>query len=215
MIGLACNSPSKECFCTSFDCGPANYEDMDLMLTEIENKYYVDVVTEKGKKLVNENKDFFTEPSESEKELRKKIHDAAKNKILYKIDIKELQKKIDSFESKFLIETIARCLGCGICTYLCPTCHCFDIQDEILVSEGSRVKLWDSCMYPEYTLQASGENPRPTRKERLKNRFYHKYKWYQENFNMYSCVGCGRCIKSCPVNIDVREIIEKIMVVKE
>ena len=103
-----------------------------------------------------------------------------------------------------------RCLGCGICTYVCPTCHCFDIQDELRGQDGRRVRTWDSCMYPEYTIHTSGHNPRPARMNRLRNRFYHKFKYYHDNFDVHLCVGCGRCVDNCPVNIDIIEVMGQV-----
>ena len=103
-----------------------------------------------------------------------------------------------------------RCLSCGICTFLCPTCHCFDIQDEMEGFDGRRARMWDTCMFSEYTLHTSGHNPRPTRKERTRNRISHKYSYFPEKFDVIACVGCGRCINYCPVNIDLLDILEDV-----
>jgi len=108
-----------------------------------------------------------------------------------------------------------RCLGCGICTFLCPTCHCFDIQDETLESNGARVRIWDSCMFREYSLQASGYNPRPEQTSRVRNRVFHKFSYFPKNHQEFGCVGCGRCISECPVNIDIVEIVNKAREVKK
>ena len=86
------------------------------------------------------------------------------------------------------------------------------MQDETTAKKGRRIRIWDSCMFPEYTLHASGHNPRPTRAERLKNRIYHKFKFNIDNFGVASCVGCGRCIALCPANVD---LIENLSAIKE
>ena len=103
-------------------------------------------------------------------------------------------------------ELAQACLNCGICTFLCPTCYCFDIQDERLGSRGRRIRYWDSCMFPLFTQHASGHNPRPTKLHRVRNRFLHKLKYFPDRFGPFSCVGCGRCIRECPVGIDIRQV---------
>ena len=123
---------------------------------------------------------------------------------------KGVAEKLDTvFENPFWNKVAAKCVGCGTCTYLCPTCHCFDMQDESTLTKGARVRVWDTCMNPEYTLQASGYNPRPGRTNRVRNRIYHKYAYYPKNFDTIACVGCGRCIDMCPVNIDIIDVVAK------
>ena len=102
------------------------------------------------------------------------------------------------------------CLGCGVCTFLCPTCHCFDILDEGDSEQGERIRIWDSCMFPLFTLHASGTNPRPGGKERMRQRIMHKFSYFLDNHDQPGCTGCGRCIRSCPVNLDIREVLEEI-----
>ncbi|MCD6297627.1 MAG: 4Fe-4S dicluster domain-containing protein, partial [Deltaproteobacteria bacterium] len=95
------------------------------------------------------------------------------------------------------------------CTYLCPTCWCFDIQDEVLGKEGDRIRNWDSCMFPLFTLHGSGHNPRDLKVQRVRQRFMHKLKYYVEKYeNGVQCSGCGRCVRYCPVNIDIRQVCE-------
>ncbi|MGI6669754.1 MAG: 4Fe-4S dicluster domain-containing protein [Acetivibrionales bacterium] len=103
------------------------------------------------------------------------------------------------------------CLGCGTCTYICPTCHCFGFRDTAVKGEASRYRYWDSCMYPKFTLHASGHNPRPTRKERFRQRVMHKYVYIKKNFGLTACTGCGRCIRSCPAGINIRSVVKSIM----
>jgi len=107
------------------------------------------------------------------------------------------------FEHEYWQEVSRACLSCGICTYLCPTCHCFDLVDE----ERKRLRCYDGCSFPDFTLQASGENPSPTKKERYRQRVYHKFDYFKKNFGENLCVGCGRCIRYCPVKIDIAEIV--------
>lgn len=115
-----------------------------------------------------------------------------------------------NFDSPLWQDIAVKCIRCGTCTYLCPDCHCFDVQDEVLGSKGSRVRIWDYCMYPEYTLHTSGHNPRPVRMNQMINRIYHKYKYYPDNFDFIAYVGCGRCVSFCPVNIDIIDILSRV-----
>ena len=120
------------------------------------------------------------------------------------------QKLEELWDSPLWKKVSDACLGCGA-YFLCPTCHCFDIQDEMEGFEGRRCRVWDSCMFKEYTLHTSGHNPRPTRRERTRNRVNHKYSYFVKNFGTIACVGCGRCINNCPVNIDILDILSQVV----
>ncbi|UCG91125.1 MAG: 4Fe-4S dicluster domain-containing protein, partial [candidate division WOR-3 bacterium] len=135
----------------------------------------------------------------------------AKKKLQRIFEVEDLGKKLDNFDGSYWETLHQKCLGCGICTYFCPTCHCFDINDEVIKSHGRRVRTWDSCMFPLFTLHASGHNPRPTKKERMRQRIIHKFNYSKKYYGKTFCVGCGRCIINCPVNVDVRRIVKEIM----
>lgn len=108
----------------------------------------------------------------------------------------------------FWAEQTAKCLSCGACTYMCPTCQCFNISDEGDPLEGRRLRSWDNCMSPLFTREASGHNPGTAKALRMRNRVSHKY-WYAPDYSdgRFACTGCGRCIKQCPVSLDIREIV--------
>ena len=117
------------------------------------------------------------------------------------------EKLEDSFDSPFWDKIHQTCLACGICTFLCPTCHCFAFDDSRVDSKGERIRLWDCCQYPAFTLEASGHNPRISSRERMRQRIMHKFSYYVKNFGEVACVGCGRCVENCPINLDLREIV--------
>ena len=213
LIGQACVRPGANCFCTSFDYGPGSKEDVDILLTDIGNSYYVDVVTDKGRELIEESSSLFISGSNDgdDENTRNEVIATSESQFKRRLDVDGVPEKLEQIFERDLWKQISmKCLGCGICTYLCPTCHCFDIQDEVHLSKGRRARMWDSCMYPEYTIHTSGHNPRPARMNRIRNRVYHKFKYYPENFNAFLCVGCGRCVDLCPVNIDIIDIVERV-----
>jgi len=215
LIGLSCNKPELNCFCTSFDDSPASSKYVDILFTDIGDKYYVEIKNDKGKQLTKNISNLLKPATENDTKKRKEVEQKAINMISRHQKTEGIAYKLDKiFENPYWKKVAFKCVGCGTCTYLCPTCHCFDIQDETTLTKGARVRVWDTCMNPEYTLQASGYNPRPARTNRVRNRVYHKYNYYPKNYDVIACVGCGRCIDLCPVNIDIIDVVTRAGEVK-
>ncbi|MCF8037031.1 MAG: 4Fe-4S dicluster domain-containing protein [Desulfobacteraceae bacterium] len=209
LVGLACNNPCPTCFCTSAGSGPYSDESLDLLLVDNGDHYLAKVLTEKGQSLVSAagwNDDAGDDATEA---IEKKKADA-ESRIQSRVNTENLagQSLLDLYEADTIWEKEAfACINCGTCTYVCPTCWCFDVQDEIHGNQGYRIRNWDSCMYPLFTMHASGHNPRGTKLDRLRQRFMHKLKYYVDKYeNGIQCTGCGRCVRMCPVNIDIRRI---------
>lgn len=207
LIGMGCTHPQATCFCTSLEGSPFGKEGLDVILTELnDSKYFLESLTEKGENLISEGGQF-KDADESERQEADRVKREAEDKIKSMVSIEGLKEKLDKMHDSLLWDEIhQKCLGCAICTYLCPTCHCFALLDE----KSARFRNWDSCMFPVFTLEASGFNPRVSNKERMRQRIMHKFNYYLENFGEMACVGCGRCVRNCPVNMDIREIIEMI-----
>jgi ferredoxin len=143
--------------------------------------------------------------------LVKELEDKAVQKVDASIPIDGIEKRLDLImESPFWDRVHEGCIGCRVCTYLCPTCHCFDLCDEVSGQAGERIRVWDTCQFPLFTKHASGHNPRKNKKERLRQRFMHKFSYAVENTGVALCVGCGRCIAGCPVNLDIRDVIRSL-----
>jgi ferredoxin len=211
IIALGCNQPGSTCFCTFLGGGPFSQDGSDILMVDIGQKYILQVVTEKGEKLAKEHNEFKEAEDHSLPSMRDTI-ETAEASMKSKIEVQKVTEKLDSmFDDPFWDLVSEKCLGCAVCTYLCPTCYCFDITDEVTGQRGERVRTWDSCAFPNFTLQASGVNPRPSSKERLRQRIMHKFDYFVANHGMAACVGCGRCIKECPVNLDIQVVLNSIL----
>jgi sulfhydrogenase subunit beta (sulfur reductase) len=205
-INLACSEPENTCFCQSMGGGPGNPEGSDILLTPVTGGFLAEAFTEKGKGLFFQ--DLFEEPGD-------RIDEAAavKEQALMQMGPPEdflpaRQKLLELFDNKdYWARTSGKCIACGVCTYLCPTCYCFNITDETSGDAGKRIRTWDTCMQAQFTLEASGHNPRTMKPDRLKNRIGHKFSYYPSIHGIISCCGCGRCIKNCPVSLDIREVV--------
>jgi sulfhydrogenase subunit beta (sulfur reductase) len=202
LVVLGCADPCETCFCTTVGTGPFDERGADVVLTEVGDSYVAEVCTPKGQDLF----DCLPDASRAQVKAALKVQSAAKDKMHKPFEPEGVQDKLYGlFKSDFWLGVQESCLGCGVCTFLCPTCYCFDIVDEALRNE--RVRNWDTCMFRIYSQEASGHNPRPTKTERTRQRVMHKYAYFVELYKEIGCTGCGRCVRYCPVNLDIRQII--------
>jgi ferredoxin len=210
IVTMSCQSTYAGCFCTAVGGGPADKEGSDALITELDNGYFIEAITDKGKEILQQaaaesGAGHEAEALKKQEAVRSRVKDPfcanGKPEILK-----------DLFESdEFWEEELSKCVSCGACTYLCPTCYCFNITDEKTLEKGERIRSWDGCMYNHFTLEASGHNPRPTKYQRFKNRVGHKFLFYPEKYNgVIACCGCGRCIRFCPMSVDISEIVSKL-----
>jgi sulfhydrogenase subunit beta (sulfur reductase) len=217
LVGLACTPPpSPNCFCPSVNGSPHGEEGLDILLTDLGDRYLANVLTPKGEALVQAAPGLFTEAKERDRQEAARLHTDSEKKIRRKLkNSQALAGKLKGqFNSPLWDEESMSCIRCGICTYLCPSCHCFDINDEVEASasslKGSRVRTWDTCQFPDFTMHSSGHNPRPDKASRLRQRLCHKFQYFVESFGHFQCVGCGRCISLCPVGIDIIKVLDKV-----
>ncbi len=209
-VGLGCNEPCATCFCSSTGGGPFNEKGLDVLLYDLGDNFFVRSLNPKGESLL-EKVQGGKSADGSAKEEAEKLPASSQDKIISKVPTDQLRgKNVNAlFDAPFWDEVAFSCINCGTCTYLCPTCWCFDIQDEVLGKEGDRLRNWDSCMFPLFTYHGSGHNPREKKVQRVRQRFMHKLKYYVDKYETgVACVGCGRCVQHCPVNIDIREVFE-------
>ncbi len=208
IISIACTNSDEFCMCTSLGNSPDDTKGSDIILHTLKDEtgWTIEEITEKGKELLTHISQFVCE-TETQPELAKLANIDKKFNLEH---ISSWLSNPNNFDSKLWNKISQRCIGCSVCTYLCPTCHCFDIQDEGDAYSGTRRRNWDSCSFPIFTLHTSGHNPRPTQAERWRQRIMHKFNYYPNKFNVISCTGCGRCTRLCPVDMGITETLSAI-----
>ena len=205
VIGFACTAADSACFCTAVGLAPDATKGSDLFLNPLEGGgYRCEALSAQGEVLLGAHAGLFAERTAAEP-----LPPA--RPAVDGFDLSRIKAWLDAhFEDPLWAEISARCAGCGACAFLCPVCHCFDIVDEGGENRGARRKSWDACGFGKFTNHASGHNPREIQPQRFRNRVMHKFKYYQDKFGQTLCTGCGRCIRSCPVGIDLVEVLEQI-----
>ncbi|MCL2855209.1 MAG: 4Fe-4S dicluster domain-containing protein [Defluviitaleaceae bacterium] len=212
LVSLACNAPKNACFCAAFNIDAANPKG-DVATWILGEYLYTQAQNGKGKAFVEDIMGLF-EPAEADDllglkaEIAEKAQSLPYSKLPLESFTGENMMKIFDHENWDFLHRA--CIGCGTCTYTCPTCSCYDIKDFDKCSGTTRFRCWDSCMYPEFTLMAHGNN-RLTQKERFRQRFMHKLMYHPMNYDgQFGCVGCGRCINKCPVSLNIVKIIKSL-----
>lgn len=217
VVTLACAEPVKECFCSSYGIDASLAKPSgDVSCWKADGKFFFSANTDKGKKFVESVKSLLAEGDDKAVEAAKKDIAAKTEKLPFAhLDLSKLggvkpEQMMKVFNSKVWDKVAEPCLGCGTCTYVCPTCMCFDVRDFNTGKGIRQVRCWDSCMYNDFT-QMAAANPRLTQRERSRQRFMHKLVYYpMAHEDQFSCVGCGRCLESCPVNMNIVKVIKAI-----
>ncbi len=204
LIGIACPQMWEDCFCTSVGGAPDDPSHLDVLLTAVEGGYAVQAVTENGQKLIAD-----LPLQEVEGEPPRPTLQAETVPVLPPEQWPAL------FGERYWELLGERCISCRMCTYVCPTCRCFDVRDEVVERRAGyvrydRLRCWDGCTSPNYRLAAGGHNSRPVKGQRLRNRFFCKFLYMAADYQATGCVGCGRCIEVCPVNIDIVEMLRDV-----
>jgi len=213
IIGIGCTGEKPGCFCKEMEIDREYSNFCDIMLIDAGNDYSVVHLSEKGENALKEVPEVYARYINSSGGLpASKTEEPSPCSASSGLMLDSSKKDSDYFDVIDWEKVTKACKGCGICTYICPTCYCFDFRDIMEKGEAKRYKCWDSCMYPKFTLHASGHNPREFRHERYRQRILHKYKYVPDNFNGYvACTGCGRCIRSCPAGINIKDIVTLII----
>ena len=212
IVTLACTRPTETCFCSAFDIDPANPEgDVAAWMTETD--LYLNALTEKGTALLDSISALLEDADETAVDAQKK----AIGEIMAKLPLQNLpldafkpEKMLEFFDSSKWKTLSESCLGCGTCTFVCPTCQCYDIKDFDTGHGVKRFRCWDSCMYSDFTKMAHG-NSRLSQVERFRQRFMHKLVYFPANNNgEFGCVGCGRCLSKCPISMNIVKVMKTL-----
>ncbi len=210
IVALACNEPEESCFCKVFgiDCADPK---ADVATWIVEDYLYWNALTEKGEALTKQVESLLEDTDDSKVEAKK----TAIREIVEKLPYSNLSLEgwngdvlTEKFNSPVWEELYKPCLACGTCTFVCPTCQCYDIKDYDTGNGIQRYRCWDSCMYSDFTMMAHGNN-RNSQMQRFRQRFMHKLVYYPANNDgMYSCVGCGRCVEKCPSSLNIVKVVK-------
>jgi len=210
LVSLACGRPETSCFCNVFgvDCAePAG----DVVTWLVNDTLYWEPKTEKGKDLTTQVESLLAAADETAVEAEKQNIRSIVEKLPYSklsLDKWGAAAADKNFDSPLWEQLYKPCLACGTCTFVCPTCQCYDIKDYDTGNGVTRFRCWDSCMYSDFTMMAHGNN-RTTQLQRFRQRFMHKLAYFPANNNgMFSCVGCGRCVDKCPAHLNIVKVIK-------
>jgi len=212
LIAIGCKNTKPECFCQEIGVDKEFSDFCDVMLSDNGDSYSVEYLSKKGKQELDGY--LGCQGDGSPDNICRNITISCQenrppdNRLALDVD----RDDADYFDIIDWVKVTEACKGCGICTYICPTCYCFDFKDVSKKGIAERYKCWDSCMYPKFTLHASGHNPRENRYERYRQRVLHKYKYVPNNFDGFvACTGCGRCVRSCPVGVNIKNILMSVI----
>lgn len=214
IVALACHEPEETCFCKVFGVDAA-HPAADVAAWMVEDTLYWKPETEKGQKLTEKLADLLEKADDAGSETVVAEEEEKIRSIIEELPYSHLSLEgwngdvlMEKFESPLWEELYKPCLACGTCTFVCPTCQCYDIKDYDTGHGVQRYRCWDSCMYSDFTMMAHGNN-RTSQKERFRQRFMHKLVYFPANNDgMYSCVGCGRCVEKCPASLNIVKVVK-------
>lgn len=213
IVSLACNEPEESCFCKVFGINCADPV-ADVAIWLCGDYLFWKAQSEKGEALTKQCESLLTDcDADDEKalcELKKGISEIVELLPYMNLSLEGWHGEAtnEKFSSEIWKDIYKPCLACGTCTFVCPTCQCYDLKDYDTGSGIQRYRCWDSCMYSDFTMMAHGNN-RTSQMQRFRQRFMHKLVYFPaNNGGMYSCVGCGRCVDKCPASTNIVKVIK-------
>ncbi|MCX5706828.1 MAG: 4Fe-4S dicluster domain-containing protein [Candidatus Omnitrophica bacterium] len=217
IIASDCLHFKEACFCRAFDINPHPTEGFDFNLSPLNNGYVVEVASSKAKVIAAALKDIFTPATLGQLSGRSAKRESVIRRLDEHLDAHKIPKKeilkdivVSGYNSPVWQEQMHTCVECAGCVLMCDTCHCFLLADEALAENARRLRLWDGCLFKNFTKVAGGANPLKMRYMRLRNRYLKKFNFFIDNMGIQACCGCGRCIDVCPGKIDIRYILRRL-----
>lgn len=208
IISLACNRPEETCFCSAFGID-ASEPQGDVVAWQFGDEMYFQAKTEKGESLLNSLDGVLEDGDENIVEQTKNAIKTTMSRLpLSSVSFEGMKKQelLEHFNNPKWAQLSEACLGCGGCTFVCPTCQCYDIREFDTGNGVKKFRCWDSCMYSDFTKMAHG-NPRTSQLERFRQRFMHKLVYFPDNNDgIFGCVGCGRCLAKCPISMNIVKV---------
>jgi sulfhydrogenase subunit beta (sulfur reductase) len=186
------------------------------MMTDAGDKFIIHINSVEGRSLIEKANLF--EKTKNQKAVKYELVKIQKEKQKnFPVSLDPKYKEINrifrkSYDSPVWADVGKRCVSCGNCTAVCPSCYCFNIYDEVNldIKDGDRMRMWDSCQLDEFALVASGENFRKERFSRQRHRYYRKFDYPIRKHNKFFCVGCGRCTRTCMAKISLIETLNAL-----
>lgn len=208
IMSVVCTKPMASCACTSLGIHPASEVGSDILFIPDGDGFVVMGVTDNGKQFLSVNSEYFSSEGDAET-TQKSVKEKCESMMSFSIPTENAGKLMSLYKNQEIWERVSRgCISCGICTFLCPTCHCFEARDKkTSKNESVRIKCWDSCKFSPYSLEASGHHPRPTVADRFKNRILDKFQYHVTLYDEIACTGCGRCSDFCPAGITLTDTL--------
>jgi ferredoxin len=217
IIASDCPAFKETCFCAALDINPHVDEGFDFNMSPVGDGYIVDAASDKAGRLAKNMRDILISPTRNQLEDKTLGRQEALEKLQRHLSDKKIPKKeslrdivLSGYDSKVWNEQMLTCVECGGCVFMCDTCHCFLLFDEEEGPNARRMRIWDGCLYKNFTRVAGGANPLKMRYMRLRNRYLKKFDFFVANTGQQACCGCGRCIDVCPGKIDIRDILRRL-----
>lgn len=214
IVSTDCAHPLETCFCTKVGGNPFPVKGFDLNLSKVWDGFVVEVGSLRGKELLDGHDRSLKEVVKEEAEALDKIRARAVRELkdynrAFEFSAESGEALFTRYGSDVWKKDSENCVECGACTHVCPTCHCYFL-DDVTKKEFVKLRGWDSCQYSGYAMTAGGGTPRPRLAERFRNRYLCKFRYLPENYGSLGCTGCGRCIAACQGHIDMRETLHDL-----
>lgn len=199
-------------FCASTDDVEKWKPNVDAIMYDLGDRFYIEVTSPKGEEIAKW--EGLSEPSTEDTDKKNELWQRFKTHNVLPFADGKFYERL-AWDHPIWAEIAQKCIGCGMCSYICPSCSCFDIQDEACGTCIERYRCRDTCQFEDFTLMGAGHNPRPDQLPRSRQRLLHKFKYQHEQFGVVGCTGCGRCVEFCPVNVDIRDVLTRVCSEKE